>query len=203
MRTVAIAAGTALGVSALLAVIWMPGDGDPGAGAELAELRARVEALEREVAARSSESDSGSTGAPERSPEEQEAHDRTVLRWIERLGSEDEEVAFNATLELGKLKDRRADAALISALETHDDHYVRLGAAAALGEIGAVTAILPLIDALDAEDTLVRTAANDALQAITKASVPFRADGSTEERRRAQEAWRAWYADHEPRLRER
>ncbi len=136
---------------------------------------------------------------PERAP----GHDEEVDRWIRRLKDGNENIRFSATLELGRLKDLRAVAALTEVLRKDRDYYVRLGAATALGDIRAVDAIPTLIDALNDSDALVRTAANDALQAITEQPFEFVPGMSKSERRKLQKKWKDWFTDNEPALRDR
>lgn len=137
------------------------------------------------------------------SPETDPAHQAEVDRWIERLGDDNENIRFSATLELGRLKSLRATEPLVAVLADDRDYYVRLGAATALGDIKAVAAIPALVEALDDGDALVRTAANDALKSITAEDIEFRSDMSRTERRRAQTAWKQWFETNEGALRRR
>ena len=122
---------------------------------------------------------------------------------VYRLHSEDVNTAFKATLELGQLRDERAVSSLATTLRTHRDYYVRLGAATALGEIKVIEGVPSLIEALDDRDELVRTAASDALGAITGETIPYRAGATEDDRKRAQASWRRWLADNDARVADR
>jgi len=139
---------------------------------------------------------------PERPPADPE-HDAEVTRWIERLKDSNENIRFSATLELGRLKDLRAAAPLVEVLREDKDYYVRLGAATALGDMKACDAVPALVEALDDKDTLVRTAANDALQAITGQAFEFVTEMSGRERRKVMKQWRDWWKDNELAVRDR
>ena len=130
-------------------------------------------------------------------------HDEEVDRWIRRLGDGNENIRFSATLELGRLKDLRATDPLVTVLKGDKDYYVRLGAATALGDLRAADAIPPLIDALNDSDALVRTAANDALQAVTEQPFEFVPGMSKSERRKLQKKWKDWFEENEAALRDR
>ncbi|MFV1958333.1 MAG: HEAT repeat domain-containing protein [Planctomycetota bacterium] len=131
------------------------------------------------------------------------ANTQAVTRWIRRLKDANENIRFSATLELGRLKDRRASAPLVEVLQKDRDYYVRLGAATALGDIKAVDAFPALVDALNDRDGLVRTAANDALQSITEQAYALPPGMSKGERRRLQKKWRSWFKENEAGLRDR
>lgn len=137
--------------------------------------------------------------APPSDPE----RDAEVARWIERLKDSNENVRFGATLELGRLKDLRAAEPLVTVLSEDKDYYVRLGAATALGDIKACAAVPALIEALDDKDGLVRTAANDSLQAITGQAFEFVTEMSGRERRKVMKQWRDWWKENEPGVRDR
>ena len=67
----------------------------------------------------------------------------------------------------------------------------------------AAVAVLVLVEALGDKDTLVRTAANDALQAITDHSVEFRTEMKTRDVRKVQKDWRDWWKANESLVRDR
>ena len=136
-------------------------------------------------------------------PERDPGHDQEVERWIQRLKDANENIRFSATLELGRLKDLRATAPLVQVLEKDKDYYVRLGAATALGDLKAVDAVPALIEALNDSDALVRTAANDALQAISEQPFEFVPGMSKSERRKLQKQWKGWFEENETALRDR
>lgn len=141
---------------------------------------------------------------PDQPPAQPDAgQDEEVERWIRRLKDPNENIRFTATLQLGLLKSLKATAPLVEALEKDRDYYVRLGAATALGDIQAVDAIPALIEALEDDDALVRTAANDALKAITDQPFEFVPGMSRSERRKLQRRWRDWFEESENALRER
>lgn len=165
-----------------------------------AELDARLDALEDHVESLGARLDARGEAAEAEQQPASSVDEETFQPMLRNLASESENTVFAATLELGNMKDRRAIASLVEVLRTHSDYYVRLGAATALGEIGAVDAVPALIDALGDADELVRTAAGDALEAITRENIVFLAGASESERAKAQEAWRRWWADHEDRL---
>jgi hypothetical protein len=127
----------------------------------------------------------------------------TLQHWIDLLKDPNAGIAFSATLELSRLKDLRAVAALVNALKTYRDFYVRLGAADALRELKACDAVPSLIDALDDKDDLVRTAANQALIHITGHQEPFAANLPGNELKRAQKGWTTWWKENEDGVRSR
>ena len=110
-------------------------------------------------------------------------------------------IRFTATLELGRLKDRRAAPALIQVLSRDRDPVVRLGAATALGSMGAVDAVPALIESLGDRESDVRTAAKDSLQGITQHFIELDApEGQTPGRREwknLQKQWRVWWRENE------
>lgn len=130
-------------------------------------------------------------------------HERELQMWIERLKSKNNDLVFTATVKLADLKDLRAAKPLIDVLEKHKDFYARLGAATALGTLMSVDAVPSLIEALSDKDELVRTAANEALIAITEQDLGFAADMSRNERQKTQRAFRTWLKKNEPMLREK
>lgn len=138
-------------------------------------------------------------GADEPDPE----HEAQVTMWIERLRDKNNDLVFTATVKLADLKDLRATEPLMVVLAKHKDFYARLGAATALGTLQAVDAVPALIDALGDKDELVRTAANEALIAITGEDMSFAADMSRNERQRVQRKYRTWFKENELKLRER
>ena len=112
-------------------------------------------------------------------------------------------IAFSATISLGRMKDLRAVPALIKALKSHKDFYVRLGAADALRELKACDAVLDLVDALDDKDDLVRSSANMALQGITQHEESFAPTLGKQELRKVQAAWTRWWKENELSVRQR
>lgn len=130
-------------------------------------------------------------------------HERELKMWIERLKSKNNDLVFTATVKLADLKDLRATQPLLTVLDKHKDFYARLGAATALGTLTAVDAVTPLIDALADKDELVRTAANEALIAITGQDLGFDADMSRNERQKTQRKFRTWFKQNELDLRKR
>lgn len=79
----------------------------------------------------------------------------------------------------------------------------RTGAAHALAAMHAVDAAPALIDALGDASVHVRRAADRALREIGQHDIPFDAEGDFDARRKAQRAWRAWFAANETALRKR
>ena len=130
-------------------------------------------------------------------------HEADLALWIDRLKDSNENIRFSATLELGRLKDLRAAPPLIEVLQKDRDYYVRLGAATALGDMKACDAIPVLIEALDDKDSLVRTAANDALQAITGKAFEFVTEMTGRQRRKVMKDWRDWWKQEEQAVRSR
>ena len=130
-------------------------------------------------------------------PVDDEMTRKQVDQWIGRLEDENENVRFSSTLELGRLKHLRAAPALVEVLQEDRDYYVRLGAATALGEIKACAAVPALIEALDDKDTLVRTAANDALRAITGHSFEFQTEMDSGTRQDVMRSWQDWWRANE------
>ncbi|WP_218080331.1 HEAT repeat domain-containing protein [Anthocerotibacter panamensis] len=88
-----------------------------------------------------------------------------VAQALALLGSADTSEQYYAAWLLGNLKDPLAVEALIGALQDTQNrtalggYPLRRKAAEALGRIGDLRAILPLIDALDTEDLYLRDAA--------------------------------------------
>ncbi len=130
-------------------------------------------------------------------------HEAEVKMWIERLKDKNNDLVFTATVKLADLKDLRATRPLIKVLAKHKDFYARLGAATALGTLQAVDAVNALIEALSDKDELVRTAANEALIAITGQDQSFAADMSRNERQKCQRKYRTWFKKEEMNLRKR
>lgn len=131
------------------------------------------------------------------------ADDATLRRYIELLGDPNPSLAFTAALQLGHLKDLRATPALIKALKTNKDFYVRLGAADALKELQACDAVGALIEAVEDKDDLVRTSANEALKVITRHEEPFVPNAPRPELRKVARAWEKWWKENEESVRRR
>ena len=140
------------------------------------------------------------TGPREQAPAPQ-VDPAQLQHWIDLLQDPDAGIAFTATISLARLKDLRAVPALVRALETYKDFYVRLGAADALKELRACDAVPNLIDALDDKDDLVRSSANLALQGITQHEEPFAPTLGKPELRKVQKNWRDWWKENETRVR--
>lgn len=129
--------------------------------------------------------------------------DKKLEEGLAKLKSSDVNTRFEGTLELGTLKDLRAAPHLIAVLDKDKDYYVRLGAATALGDLQACDAVLALVEALEDKDSLVRTAANDALLAITGHGIDFRTEMKSREVRKVQKDWRDWWKENEAVVRRR
>ena len=67
----------------------------------------------------------------------------------------------------------------------------------------ACVAVPALVEALDDKDSLVRTASNDALQAITGQAFEYVAEMSGRERRKVMKQWRDWWKANEQAVRDR
>jgi HEAT repeat protein len=89
-----------------------------------------------------------------------------VERLIQNINSEYRDLRMSAIWTLRKVKDPRAEEALINALK-HKDLLVRAKAAEALGEIKNPKAVEPLIAILTDEEETVREFAAKALGDIT------------------------------------
>jgi HEAT repeat protein len=76
-------------------------------------------------------------------------------------------------LALGKLKDPRAEAALVRGLGD-GDWRVRMNAAMALGPLGGTTAVAPLEKSLEDPELVVREWSARSLEMITGRHVKYR-----------------------------
>lgn len=103
------------------------------------------------------------------------------------------------TLRPGK---QTAEAKALDTLRDDADPVQRDKAAARLAARGSIDAVPALIDALDDEAPRVRKAAYVALKTITGQDIPYRRDMDYDQRMKAQQTWRAWYALNEKKLRE-
>ena len=126
-----------------------------------------------------------------------------VDKWITGLKDTNPEVVFTATIELGKLGDRRATGPLLKILEKHKELWPRLGAATALGDLRSPDAVPSLIDAIQDKEELVRSAAANALRDITQQDFQYVQGLSRAERKRIQNQYRKWWKEHEPAIRQR
>ena len=135
--------------------------------------------------------------------ERSDEHERQLRMWIDRLKDRNHDVVFTATVKLADLGDVRAALPLVDVLGDHKDFYCRLGAATALGALKAVDAFDALVEALGDKDELVKTAANEALAAISNEDMGFVPDMSRNERTRVQRKWRTWFKANEGPLRDR
>lgn len=124
---------------------------------------------------------------------EDQAREKEIDRWIKRLKDPDEEIVFSATITLARLHALRAASALVEVLQKHKDYYARLGAATALDELKATSAVPALIEALNDKDDLVRSEANQALEHITDQTFHFASGMTRAERQRIQKHWREWW----------
>lgn len=193
-RTILISALTALVIAVAVAAFTHQAAPEPAPAPTAppdgtAELLARLEAIEKRIADLASQPPAPSL---DEGPEAARATPDPT-HWITRLAEEDVNVAFKATIELGKLGDSRAVPPLMQALQTHPDMYVRIGAAAALGDLDVVAAVPALIESLDDREPLVRTAAQDALVSLTGRKATHQADAPAEEQAAGQESWRQWW----------
>ncbi|MDJ0975164.1 MAG: HEAT repeat domain-containing protein [Planctomycetota bacterium] len=175
-----------------------------GTADELLKRQAEMEAQRAAQPAAPAKPDGPVATAPKTEPDANAPdpeHEAQVKMWIERLKDKNNDLVFTATVKLADLKDLRATQPLIVVLAKHKDFYARLGAATALGTLQAVDAVPALIDALGDKDELVRTAANEALIAITSNDQNFAADMSRNERQKVQRKYRTWFKNNEMELR--
>lgn len=91
---------------------------------------------------------------------------QSVIPLISALDDENDEVRWDSTNALGRLKDKRAAPKLIEVLRNDKVDNVRWSAATALGEIGDQQAVEPLIHALADESKGVQTRTAEALGKI-------------------------------------
>jgi HEAT repeat protein len=97
---------------------------------------------------------------------------RVVPVLIEHLGAEDRATRLAAITALGRVGDRGATTALVSALD--DDPEVLVAAAGALARIGDGAAFEPLVALVSHRDSAVRLAAIGALNSIGHPEMPRR-----------------------------
>jgi HEAT repeat protein len=88
---------------------------------------------------------------------------KKVMPLIETCSSDDIDVRVKAIIALGKMRDPKSIATLIKLLKNKKKTASRKYAAEALGRIGDVCAVAPLIEALSSDEKDVRNAAADAL----------------------------------------
>ena len=90
-----------------------------------------------------------------------------AVYWVRKLKDPDANESFRALIQLTRLNNARSAPALIVALRTHQDPYVRAGAAIALGKLRSCDAVPSLIENLLDRADLVRHSAHRALTEIT------------------------------------
>jgi HEAT repeat protein len=95
-----------------------------------------------------------------------------VAAWLEALRSLDEESVVRAMLALGTHQIHSAIPTIEERLRGSSGRQTRLAAAIALGRMGEASAVPELIDALSDKESLVRTAALEALRQLTGHDVP-------------------------------
>lgn len=100
---------------------------------------------------------------------------------------------WNALIALAETRDA-ACVPYVSPLLGDKDVFMRMAAARVLGDLGAATAVEPLIDVLGDAELPVRESAADALRRITKRPVDFDAQASEAERSKRVKQLREWWA---------
>ncbi|MDJ0976603.1 MAG: HEAT repeat domain-containing protein [Planctomycetota bacterium] len=128
---------------------------------------------------------------------EPEPETRERDRWLDQLRNGTDSERFDAAKRLGEMEAAEAVPDLAELLATHRDFYVRLGAAQALGRIGGPAAADALAAALLDKDELVRTAASEALMAVTGHRIRgYAPDDPAPKRVAWREAWEEWLAEN-------
>ena len=113
---------------------------------------------------------------------------------LAKLANESPTVRAGAAEALGFLRAYSAEAALIACLQDPDKR-ARREAVMALAWCGGRAAVLPLLDALDDRDWMVRQAAHISLTNLTGMEYPFDSLATADERKLQAERWRAWWAN--------
>lgn len=120
-------------------------------------------------------------------------------RFLPDLQSKDEGIRVDAVIELGTTRDPKTLPHILPLLKDAN-LWVRMVAAEALGKLGDASAVPALIDALEDERTAVRENALFALQALTRETLRFDANGSEAERSKRVREWRDWWTKNRERL---
>lgn len=137
-----------------------------------------------------------STPAPVVEPAVAEAPKPSEPAWkalLPDLQSQVNTLRWSAVDSLGASKDLEVVPHVVPMLKDADV-FVRMAAARVLGDLGAKSAVGPLIDALEDGETAVREAAFVALRTITGKDLKFDPLATSEaERARRIKAWRDWW----------
>ena len=153
--------------------------------------RAQVDALLNRLSALEDLVHSGALAA---APTEDELdHGPAWQVALDDLASGDSAVRWNAVQALAESGDPAVVPHLVPLLGD-EDIWVRMAAAGALGDLGAVEAIEPLIGTLEDPETAVRERAMLSLRAITGRSFQFDPGGSESSRAKIVKKWRDWWA---------
>ena len=134
--------------------------------------------------------DAGAPPVIEEDPALREAVDKAV----ELLADPKAEKRFQAVFELAELKSRRAEEALVGAMEDKVD-YVRSAALSSLADMGARWAIPHIIDKLADDEDYVREQAISCLERLMGRSIGLDPGDSADKRSAKMRELKKWWKD--------
>ncbi len=178
-------------------------------------IEKRVEAVEKRPAVIREVVKEGSGQAAERPPEParptlptEPTEDPEVVRQrvseaLAGLKSSDVNTLVPAIEVLRRYRHMEAVPGLIEIMLKHSEWYPRMAAAAALGSMRAVDAVMALADALVDDHASVAQVANKSVRQITDFDAQLSPTARIRERRAARGALLEWWRDHEAEVRKR
>ncbi len=116
---------------------------------------------------------------------------------LDDLANADSAVRWNAVQALAESGDPAVVPHLVPLLNDADI-WVRMAAAGALGDLGAIEGVGPLIETLEDPETAVRERAMLSLREITGRSFQFDPSGAEGERAKVVKKWRDWWQKSQP-----
>lgn len=125
--------------------------------------------------------------------------ERKLQDSVKKLGDKDESRRFAAVFEIFDIKGRRAEEALVKAMDDRID-YIQQSAIGCLADLGAQWTIPLIIPKLKSENTFIRDAAISALEKLTGQKLDVKAEsGATKLAAKAKELEK-WWADNKAKI---
>lgn len=125
--------------------------------------------------------------------------ERKLQDSIKKLGDKDDSRRFAAVFEIFDIKGRRAEEALVKAMDDRVD-YIQQSAIGCLADLSAQWTIPIIIPKLKSENTFIRDAAISALEKLTGQKLDVKAEsGATKLAAKAKELEK-WWADNKAKI---
>jgi hypothetical protein len=123
-----------------------------------------------------------------------------VQRCIGLLGDKDAAVRFSAAIELGKLGDRSAAAALARGLRSDDDPFVRRACARSIGELKAYEVFLDLVEGMLDGEEYVAVQCSRVIKEMTGQDFGFKQNQAKGDRKKVADRAKKWWEENRDKL---